>query len=82
MESLLRLQTVLHNIKKITEASINKHPNIFWREVKRAKAKIVCSHAVNSINGHSIPKNIAKDMNAEIFHADFTTENDLSIVAL
>ena len=46
---------------KIAEANINKPPNILWSEVKRANAKIACLHVVNSVNGHSIPKDIADD---------------------
>ena len=59
--------------------ALKNPPNIFWREVKRAK--IACSQTVNSVNSQSIPKNIAndfKEMYAEIFRTGFTTENNLS----
>ena len=80
VKSVLRSQTVLRT-SKLAEASIKKYLKIFWREVKRANAKIACSHAVNSVNGHFIPKDSAndfKDKYVEIFHAGFTAENNLS----
>ena len=77
----MRSQTDLRN-SCLAEASINKPPNVFWREVKHANAR-PSSVQVSNVNGHTDCYNIAnefKNAYSDIFRTGFTTVDDLDVL--
>ena len=67
----------------LTEASFNKSPNVFWREVKRADAWPSSVQVSNVVNGQTDCHDIAnefKNAYSDIFRAGFTAVNDLDVL--
>ena len=82
VKGLLRSQTDLRNACS-AEASINKPPNVFWREVKRANTRPSSVQVSNVVNGHTDCHDIAnefKNAYSDIFCAGFTAVDDLDVL--
>ena len=82
VKGLLRSQTDLRNAC-LAEASINKTPNVFWREVKRANAGPSSVQVSNVVNGQTDCHDIAnkfKNAYSDIFRAGFATVDDLDML--
>ena len=82
VKGLLRSQTDLRNAY-LAAASINKPPNVFWREFKRANARPSSVQVSNVVNGHTDCHDIAnefKNAYSDIFRAGFTTVEDLEVL--
>ena len=80
---LLRSQTDLRNAC-LAEASINKPPNVFWREVKRANARPSSVQVSNVVNGQTDCHDIAnefKNTYSIIFRAGFTMVDNLDVLS-
>ncbi len=79
VRDLLRSQKDLR-MSVLADACVNKPPNIFWREVKRANARPSSATIANVVNDHSDPRDIANDFKSlysDTFRAGFTSLEDL-----